>query len=112
MNPEMKKKAIWAGAAVVIGLLILWIGVFKTVLLAGLAGLGWWLCDNEEALEWLKGFGAKAWAWLKVVGAKVWAWLKVVGAKVPGWLASAWATVCRWTGKAVEAVKNRISKDK
>jgi hypothetical protein len=123
MNPEMKKKAIWAGAAVVIGLLILWLGIIKTVLLAGLAGLGWWLSDNAEAQEWLKNFAAKAWAWLKVAGAKAWAWLKVfgakawewlkvVGAKVPGWLAKAWEVVSRWTGKEVETVKSRIAKDK
>lgn len=112
MSNEMKKKAIWAGAAVVIGLLVMWIGLVKTVVLAALAGLGWWLCDNEEAQAWLKNFGVKAWAWLKDFGANAWVWLKDVGSKVPGWLAKAWAWLKNFVENAAKWVKSRISKDK
>ena len=54
MSPKMVKQFIGAGLGLLIGLMCLWVGFFKTLLLVGLAGLGWWLCGSREVPEWLQ----------------------------------------------------------
>lgn len=47
MSSEMIKRIIGAAAGVVIGLLMLIIGFFRTLLLVVLGALGWWLCGSR-----------------------------------------------------------------
>ena len=65
MTPEMVKKLVGAGLGVVIGLMWIMIGFWRTVLLAGLAGLGWWLCGSREIPEWLVNGVNNALNWIK-----------------------------------------------
>ncbi len=53
MSSEMVKKFVGAGLGLVIGLMWIFIGFWRTILLVGLAGLGWWLCGSREIPEWL-----------------------------------------------------------
>ncbi len=64
MSPEMVKKFVGAGLGIVIGLMWILIGFWKTLLLAGLAGLGWWLCGSREVPEWLVSFFGNAARWI------------------------------------------------
>lgn len=56
MSPKMIKQIIGAAAGVVIGLLMLLIGFFKTLLLVALGLLGWWLCGSRTIPQLVKDF--------------------------------------------------------
>ena len=48
MPPKLVKQIIGAAAGVAIGLMMLFFGFFKTLLLAALGALGWWLCGSRN----------------------------------------------------------------
>ena len=56
MSPKMIKQIIGAAAGVVIGLLMLLIGFFKTLLLVVLGLVGWWLCGSRTIPQPVKEF--------------------------------------------------------
>ena len=56
MPPKMTKQIIGAAAGVVIGLLMLFIGFFKTLLLVALGLAGWWLCGSRTIPQPVKDF--------------------------------------------------------
>ena len=56
MSPKMIKQIIGAAAGVVIGLLMLLIGFFKTLLLVVLGLVGWWLCGSRTSPQPVKEF--------------------------------------------------------
>ena len=56
MSPKMIKQIIGAAAGVVIGLLMLLIGFFKTLLLVVLGFAGWWLCGSRIVPQPVKEF--------------------------------------------------------
>ena len=56
MSPEMTRQIIGAAAGVVIGLLMLLIGFFKTLLLVALGLIGWWLCGSRTIPQPVKEF--------------------------------------------------------
>lgn len=47
MPSRMMKQIVGAAVGVVIGLMMLFIGFFRTLLLVALGGLGWWLCGSR-----------------------------------------------------------------
>ena len=75
MSPEMVKKFVGAGLGIVIGLMWILIGFWKTLLLAGLAGLGWWLCGSREIPEWLVNFFGDAARWFSGAVETVKGWI-------------------------------------
>ena len=60
MSPKMTKQIIGAAVGVVIGLMMLLIGFFKTLLLVALGLLGWWLCGSRVIPQPVKEFAARA----------------------------------------------------
>lgn len=56
MSPKMTKQIIGAAAGVVIGLLMLFIGFFRTLLLVVLGLAGWWLCGSRTIPQPVKDF--------------------------------------------------------
>ena len=61
MLPKMWVQAIGAAVGVLVGLLILLVGFWKTLLLGLLAVLGWWVCGGcvlpesvKQAVEQIK----------------------------------------------------------
>lgn len=48
MPPKLIKQMVGAAVGLVIGLMILYIGFFRTLLLVILGGLGWWLCGSRS----------------------------------------------------------------
>ena len=47
MPSKLMKQIIGAAVGVVIGLMMLFIGFFRTLLLVALGALGWWLCGSR-----------------------------------------------------------------
>lgn len=47
MPEKLMKQIIGAAVGVVIGLLMLFIGFFRTILLVALGAVGWWLCGSR-----------------------------------------------------------------
>lgn len=56
MPSRMIKQIIGAAVGVVIGLMMLFIGFFRTLLLVALGALGWWLCGSRSIPKPLKDF--------------------------------------------------------
>ena len=56
MSPKMMKQIIGAAVGVVIGLMMLFIGFFKTLLLVVLGLAGWWLCGSRTIPQPVKDF--------------------------------------------------------
>ena len=56
MSPKLVKQIIGAAVGVVIGLMSLFIGFFRTLLLVVLGLLGWWLCGSRTIPQPLKDF--------------------------------------------------------
>ena len=56
MSPKLMKQIIGAAVGVAIGLMILFIGFFKTLLLVALGLAGWWLCGSRTIPQPLKDF--------------------------------------------------------
>ncbi len=48
MPKSLIKQLIGLGVGLVIGVMILLLGFFRTLLLVALGGLGWWLCGSRE----------------------------------------------------------------
>lgn len=59
MPQKLVKQIIGAAAGVVIGLMILFIGFFRTLLLVALGALGWWLCGSRTVPQGLKDLAAR-----------------------------------------------------
>lgn len=53
MPKELTKRLIGAALGVAVGLMILFIGFFQTLLLVILALVGWWLSGKREMPRWL-----------------------------------------------------------
>lgn len=56
MSPKMTKQIVGAAVGVVIGLLMLLIGFFKTLLLVALGLIGWWLCGSRTIPQPVRDF--------------------------------------------------------
>lgn len=56
MSPKMMRQIIGAAVGVVIGLMIIFIGFFKTLLLVVLGLAGWWLCGSRTIPQPVKDF--------------------------------------------------------
>ncbi|MBQ2955861.1 MAG: DUF2273 domain-containing protein [Clostridia bacterium] len=54
MSSELLKRIIGAAAGVAIGMMMLFIGFFRTLLLAALGAAGWWLCGSRALPKPLK----------------------------------------------------------
>ena len=54
MSPKLIKQIIGAAVGLAIGLMILIIGFFRTLLLVALGALGWWLCGSRTIPQPLK----------------------------------------------------------
>ena len=54
MSPKLIKQIIGAAVGLAIGLMILFIGFFRTLLLVALGALGWWLCGSRTIPQPLK----------------------------------------------------------
>lgn len=59
MPPMMIKQVIGAAAGLIIGLMLLFLGLFRTLLLVILGGLGWWLCGSRTIPQPVKDFLAR-----------------------------------------------------
>ena len=59
MSPKLMKQIIGAAVGVVIGVMMLFIGFFRTLLLVLLGLLGWWLCGSRTIPQPLKDFAAR-----------------------------------------------------
>lgn len=57
MSKELIRQIVGAGIGIAIGLMILFIGFFRTLLLVLLAAIGWWVCGSRQIpprlIEWL-----------------------------------------------------------
>ena len=56
MSPKLMKQIIGAAVGVVIGVMMLFIGFFRTLLLVLLGLLGWWLCGSRAIPQPRKDF--------------------------------------------------------
>ena len=56
MPPKQMKQLIGAAVGLIIGLMILFFGFFRTLLLVVLGLLGWWLCGSRTIPQPLKDF--------------------------------------------------------
>lgn len=56
MSPKLMKQIIGAAVGVVIGVMMLFIGFFKTLLLVALGLAGWWLCGSRTIPQPVKDF--------------------------------------------------------
>jgi len=56
MPPKQMKQLIGAAVGLIIGLMILFFGFFRTLLLVALGGLGWWLCGSRTLPKPLNDF--------------------------------------------------------
>ena len=56
MSESLIKRLVGAGVGVLCALMILFIGFWRTILIALLAGLGWWVAGSrkipEKLVEW------------------------------------------------------------
>ena len=59
MSPKTMKQIIGAAVGVVIGLMILFIGFFRTLLLVALGLAGWWLCGSRTVPQPVKEFAGR-----------------------------------------------------
>ena len=60
MSPKLIKQIIGAAGGVVIGVMMRFIGFFRTLLLVLLGLLGWWLCGSRVIPQPVKEFAARA----------------------------------------------------
>ena len=61
MPSRLIKQIIGAAVGVVIGLMMLFIGFFRTLLLVALGALGWWLCGSRSIPKPLKDIVNRIW---------------------------------------------------
>lgn len=56
MREQYIRQIIGALVGIGIGIMILYIGFFRTLLLVALGALGWWLCGSREMPSWFIGW--------------------------------------------------------
>lgn len=58
MPENLIKRIVGAGVGLAVGVMILFIGFFRTLLLVALGALGWWLCGSrtipQPVIDWIK----------------------------------------------------------